>query len=193
MLPRYYGFFFFFFSVGEVLTDFAIHHFVLYCKQSLCSTNQEMAELFASAAVKWALDKLSSLLLATLTSPAAAASNSQGELEDIRMLEMERKVQDKHYSIEAGMVPVQRELADRARKVIERFSEIKDYSDSFNLSENDGEKRIVPDIRSVLKDTSTSKDILKLRVRVLKKLGTIFQLNEGHENLDRYFLTNNEW
>ncbi|KAL5205147.1 hypothetical protein ABZP36_010018 [Zizania latifolia] len=182
-----------------------------------------MAGLFASAAVKWALDKLSSLLPLTLTSPtaaAAAASNVQGELENLRMLErtmrrihatlhdaeqhwnireesaklrlqelkdlaydaedvveeyeyevnrfkveaFERlaavrggagggssmrkrlEVHEELYSIEAGIVPLPSELADRTRKVIERFSEIKDYSDSFNLSENDGERRIVPDI-----------------------------------------------
>ncbi|KAG8089853.1 hypothetical protein GUJ93_ZPchr0011g28479 [Zizania palustris] len=236
--------------VGEELTDSAIHYFVLYCKQSLCSTNQEMAELFASVAVKWALDKLSSLLPATLTSPtAAAASNSQGELEVIRMLErtmhrihatlhdMEQhwnireeftklrfqelkdlaydaedvveeyeyevnrfkveaferlatvhggaaggsskrkrlEVHEKHYSIEAGMVPVPRELANRARKVIERFNEIKDYSDSFNLSKNDEERRIVPDIRSV-RETSSFVYAPRIRgreqdkERVIKKL-----------------------
>ncbi|XP_062202287.1 putative disease resistance protein RGA3 isoform X2 [Phragmites australis] len=60
-----------------------------------------------------------------------------------------QQVQDEHYSIEAGIVPVPNELALRARKVIERFTEIKDYSDSFSLSENDGERKFVPDIRSV--------------------------------------------
>ncbi|KAL5204758.1 hypothetical protein ABZP36_009629 [Zizania latifolia] len=194
-----------------------------------------MAGLFASAAVQWALDKVSSLL-------PAAASNGQGELEDLRMLErtmrrihatledaeqhwnireesaklrlqelkdlaydaedvveeyeyevnrfkveafeyevnrlqeldvtFERlavvhggagggsskrkrlEVHEEHYSIEAGMVPVPSELADRARKLIERFNEIKDYSDSFNLSENDGERWIVPDIHSVRQTSS---------------------------------------
>ncbi|KAL5205111.1 hypothetical protein ABZP36_009982 [Zizania latifolia] len=166
-----------------------------------------MAWLIASSAVKWALDKLSSLLPATPTPPTAAASNGRGELEDIRMLErtvrrihatlhdaeqhwnikeesaklllqelkdlaydaedvveeyeyevnrfkveaFERlaavhggadggsskrkrlEVQEKHYSIEAGMVPVP----------------MSKETDSFNLSENDGERRIVPDIHSV--------------------------------------------
>ncbi|KAG8089854.1 hypothetical protein GUJ93_ZPchr0011g27549 [Zizania palustris] len=189
-----------------------------------------MAGLFASAAVKWALHKLSSLLPATPTSATAAASSGQSELEveDIRMLErtmrrihatledaeqhwnireesaklrlqelkdlaydaedvveeyeyqvnrckveaFERvafvrggadggsskrkrlEVHEEHYSIEAGMVPVPTEFADRARKVIGRFNEIKEYSDSFNLSENDGERRIVPDIRGVRETSS---------------------------------------
>ncbi|KAG8089851.1 hypothetical protein GUJ93_ZPchr0011g27175 [Zizania palustris] len=183
-----------------------------------------MAGLIASSAVKWALDKLSSLLPATPTSPTAAASSGQGELEveDIRMLERtmrrihatledaeqhwnireesaklrlqelkdlaydaEDVVEEYEYEVnrfkveeferltavgggadggsskrkrleihEAGMVPVPRELADRARKVIERFCEIKEYSDSFKLSENDGERRIVPDIHSVRQTSS---------------------------------------
>ncbi|CAL4993330.1 unnamed protein product [Urochloa decumbens] len=50
---------------------------------------------------------------------------------------------------EYGTVAVSKELAVRARKVIERFTEIKDYSDTFSLSENDGEKKFVPDIRRV--------------------------------------------
>uniref|UniRef100_A0A0A9D2N0 Disease resistance N-terminal domain-containing protein n=1 Tax=Arundo donax TaxID=35708 RepID=A0A0A9D2N0_ARUDO len=175
-----------------------------------------MVALFASMAVKSALDNLSSLLSATPTSaPLAAAAASWG-VEDLRMLEetmrrisaalhdaeqhwnlreestklrlkelkdlaydaedvveeyeyevhrctveafeqsstilqdggsssssskrRRQEVQDKHYSIEAGIVPVPSELALRARKVVERFTEIKDYYGSFSLSENDGER-----------------------------------------------------
>lgn len=45
-----------------------------------------MAELFASMSVKWALDKLSSLLPASLQVATAPSTTSEG-LEDLRMLE----------------------------------------------------------------------------------------------------------
>ncbi|CAO2148900.1 unnamed protein product [Urochloa humidicola] len=169
-----------------------------------------MAALFASMAVKRALDNLSSLLPATITStPPAIMAVSQG-IQDLRMLEpimstihatlldaeqywnlheetaklrlkelkdlaydaedvieeyeyevnrcrveaferyaadlqggasssrskrMRHEVQDEHYTIEAGIVPVPRELAHGAQKIIERFAELKEYSDSFTLTE----------------------------------------------------------
>lgn len=47
-----------------------------------------------------------------------------------------------------------RELTVRARKVIQRFGEIEGYYGSFTLSENDGDRRIIPDINS-LRQTSS--------------------------------------
>uniref|UniRef100_A0A0E0J211 NB-ARC domain-containing protein n=1 Tax=Oryza nivara TaxID=4536 RepID=A0A0E0J211_ORYNI len=64
------------------------------------------------------------------------------------------KVRDEDYFIEAGIVPVPRELTVRARKVIQRFGEIEGYYGSFTLSENDGDRRIIPDINS-LRQTSS--------------------------------------
>ncbi|KAJ1266240.1 hypothetical protein BS78_08G136300 [Paspalum vaginatum] len=52
------------------------------------------------------------------------------------------------------VVAVPNDLAMRARRVTERFTEIKDYSDTFSLSENDGERKFAPDIRSVRQTTS---------------------------------------
>lgn len=43
-------------------------------------------------------------------------------------------------------VAITDELAIKTRKLIERFDEIKYYSDNFTLSENDGEIRLTPDI-----------------------------------------------
>uniref|UniRef100_A0A0D9XS92 NB-ARC domain-containing protein n=1 Tax=Leersia perrieri TaxID=77586 RepID=A0A0D9XS92_9ORYZ len=59
------------------------------------------------------------------------------------------EVNDEDCSKEAGIVSIPSELAVRTRKVTKRFSEIKGYSDSFTLSVNDGERRIIPDINSV--------------------------------------------
>ncbi|CAN6371940.1 unnamed protein product, partial [Urochloa humidicola] len=186
-----------------------------------------MAALFASMAVKRALDNLSSLLPATITStPPATIAVSQG-IQDLQMLEpimstiyatlldaeqywnlheetaklrlkelkdlaydaedvieeyeyevnrcrveafersaadlqggassskrMRHEVQDEHYTIETGIVPVPCELAHGAQKIIERFTELKEYSDSFTLTENDGERRIIPDIRSMRQSSS---------------------------------------
>lgn len=47
-----------------------------------------------------------------------------------------------------------KELTVRARKVIQRFGEIEGYYGSFTLSENDGDRRIIPDINS-LRQTSS--------------------------------------
>uniref|UniRef100_A0A0E0MFL6 NB-ARC domain-containing protein n=1 Tax=Oryza punctata TaxID=4537 RepID=A0A0E0MFL6_ORYPU len=182
-----------------------------------------MAGVFASSAVKWAIDNLSSLLPA-----AAGSSKGLDALEDLRKLErtmrrihatlhdaeqrwnireesaklrleelkelaydaedvveeyeyevnrckveaFERlaavhggdasssskrkreEVQEKHFSTESGIVPVPSELADRTRTVIQRFSEIKDYCDSFSLSENDGDRRFLPDINAMRQTSS---------------------------------------
>lgn len=54
----------------------------------------------------------------------------------------------------SGMVAVPDELAVKTRKLIERFHEIKYYSDNFTLSDNDGERRIIPHI-SMLRKTSS--------------------------------------
>ncbi|CAM0150532.1 unnamed protein product [Urochloa decumbens] len=67
---------------------------------------------------------------------------------------MRHEVHDNYYTIEAGIVPVPRELAHGARKIIERFTELKQYSNSFTLSENDGERRIVPDIHIMRQSSS---------------------------------------
>ncbi|KAL5204577.1 hypothetical protein ABZP36_009448 [Zizania latifolia] len=91
-----------------------------------------MAALFASAAVKCALDKLSSLLPATPPSPTAAASNSQRELEDIRMLERTmRRIQatledaEQHWNIreESAKLRLQelKDLAYDAEDVVEEY------------------------------------------------------------------------
>ncbi|EEE52125.1 hypothetical protein OsJ_33942 [Oryza sativa Japonica Group] len=64
------------------------------------------------------------------------------------------KVHDEDYFIEAGIIPVPKELTVRARKVIQRFGEIEGYYGSFTLSENDGDRRIIPDINS-LRQTSS--------------------------------------
>ncbi|WVZ91154.1 hypothetical protein U9M48_037359 [Paspalum notatum var. saurae] len=55
---------------------------------------------------------------------------------------------------EHGIVAVPNDLVLRARRVTERFTEIKDYSDTFSLSENDGERKFAPDIRGVRQTTS---------------------------------------
>ncbi|TVU29405.1 hypothetical protein EJB05_20969 [Eragrostis curvula] len=76
---------------------------------------------------------------------------------------------------EHGIVKVPSELALGARKVTERFTEMKDYSDIFSLSENDGERKVVPDIH-VVRQTSSfvyAPRILgreKDREQVIKKL-----------------------
>ncbi|KAG2563162.1 hypothetical protein PVAP13_8KG321110 [Panicum virgatum] len=59
-----------------------------------------------------------------------------------------------HCSNEASIVAVPTELSVRARKVLERFTEIEDYFGTFGLSENDGERKFVPEIRS-LRQTSS--------------------------------------
>ncbi|KAL5204501.1 hypothetical protein ABZP36_009372 [Zizania latifolia] len=95
----------------------------------------KMAGLFASAAVKWALDKLSSLLPPTLTSPkaaAAASSNVQGELENLRMLERTmRRIHatlhdaEQHWNIreESAKLRLQelKDLAYDAEDVVEEY------------------------------------------------------------------------
>uniref|UniRef100_A0A0E0F5X8 NB-ARC domain-containing protein n=1 Tax=Oryza meridionalis TaxID=40149 RepID=A0A0E0F5X8_9ORYZ len=182
-----------------------------------------MAGLFASSAVKWAIDNISSLL-----PPAAGSSQGLDVLEELRKLErtmrrihatlhdaeqrwnireesaklrleelkelaydaedvveeyeyevnrrkveaLERlatvhggggggaskrkreEVHEEHFSTESGIVPVPSELADRTRTVIQRFCEIKDYCDSFSLSDNDGDRRIVPDINAMRQTSS---------------------------------------
>uniref|UniRef100_A0A0D9XS96 NB-ARC domain-containing protein n=1 Tax=Leersia perrieri TaxID=77586 RepID=A0A0D9XS96_9ORYZ len=64
-----------------------------------------------------------------------------------------RKVHDDH-CIEATIVPVPSDLAVRARNVVQRFNEMQGYYDSFTLSENDGDRRIIPDIKSVRQSSS---------------------------------------
>ncbi|KAG2565995.1 putative disease resistance RPP13-like protein 1 isoform X1 [Panicum virgatum] len=212
-----------------------------------------MAALFASMAVKRALDNLSSLLPAAMTStPSATAVVSQG-IEDLRMLEpimstihatldeaeqhwslheeseklrlkelkdlaydAEDVVEEYEYEVnrrtaqaieqpadveggasdcsssikrrrqevyeEHGTVAVPSEIAHSARKVRERFTEIKEYSDSFSLSENDGERKMVPDIHSM---RQTSSIVFAPRIlgreddkeNVIKKL--IYRSGEG--------------
>uniref|UniRef100_A0A0E0R8L5 NB-ARC domain-containing protein n=1 Tax=Oryza rufipogon TaxID=4529 RepID=A0A0E0R8L5_ORYRU len=145
-------------------------------------------------AVKWAMDKLSSLLapvnLMPVASSSSSSSSSQG-LEDLRMLERTmRRIHatlvdaEEHWNIreesaklrlkelkelaygaedvveeyeyedndeqcsEAGLVPLPNELAVRAKKLVQRFEEMKDYMKYFSISDQDGERRIVPDIQS---------------------------------------------
>ncbi|CAN6381289.1 unnamed protein product [Urochloa humidicola] len=184
-----------------------------------------MASLFASMAVKRALDKLSSLLPATMTSkPSASTAVSQG-IDDLRKLgpimsmihamlheaeqhwslreesaklrlkelknlayDAEDVIEEYEYEVnrcrvesleqdaavqggawgsssstkrkrqevhdECGIVAVSKELAVSAWKVIERFNEVKDYSDTFSLSENDGAQKFVPDICRVRQTSS---------------------------------------
>nr|ABA93733.1 NB-ARC domain containing protein [Oryza sativa Japonica Group] len=185
-----------------------------------------MAALFASLAVRKALDTLSSLLPASLaassSSSAANRARQEQDLEDMRMLERtmrrihatlhdveqhwdiheestklrlkelkelaydaEDVVEEYEYEVNrckvealelsastadhkrkrqqnlenedlfnSGMVAVPDELAVKTRKLIERFHEIKYYSDNFTLSDNDGERRIIPHI-SMLRKTSS--------------------------------------
>uniref|UniRef100_I1R0B0 NB-ARC domain-containing protein n=1 Tax=Oryza glaberrima TaxID=4538 RepID=I1R0B0_ORYGL len=182
-----------------------------------------MTGLFASSALKWAIDNISSLL-----PPAAGSSQGLDVLEELRKLgrtmrrihatlhdaeqrwnireesaklrleelkelaydaedvveeyeyEVNRRkvealerlatvhggggggaskrkreeVHEEHFSTESGIVPVPSELADRTRTVIQRFCEIKDYCDSFSLSDNDGDRRIVPDINAMRQTSS---------------------------------------
>uniref|UniRef100_A0A0E0J204 NB-ARC domain-containing protein n=1 Tax=Oryza nivara TaxID=4536 RepID=A0A0E0J204_ORYNI len=165
----------------------------LHIPDSLRSQLEEL-RLFASMAVKWAMDKLSSLLapvnLMPVASSSSSSSSSQG-LEDLRMLERtmrrihatlvdaeeywnireesaklrlkelkelaygaEDVVEEYEYEdndeqcSEAGLVPVPNELAVRAKKLVQRFEEMKDYMKYFSISDQDGERRIVPDIQS---------------------------------------------
>ncbi|EEC68193.1 hypothetical protein OsI_36161 [Oryza sativa Indica Group] len=185
-----------------------------------------MAALFASLAVRKALDTLSSFLPASLaassSSSAANRARQEQDLEDTRMLERtmrrihatlhdaeqhwdiheestklrlkelkelaydaEDVVEEYEYEVNrckvetlelsastadhkrkrqqnlenedlfnSGMVAVPDELAVKTRKLIERFHEIKYYSDNFTLSDNDGERRIIPHI-SMLRKTSS--------------------------------------
>uniref|UniRef100_A0A0D9XS73 NB-ARC domain-containing protein n=1 Tax=Leersia perrieri TaxID=77586 RepID=A0A0D9XS73_9ORYZ len=53
-----------------------------------------------------------------------------------------------------SMVAVPDELAVKTRKLIEKFQEIQCYSDNFSLSENDGERRLAPDIGCSWKTSS---------------------------------------
>uniref|UniRef100_A0A0E0BJ74 NB-ARC domain-containing protein n=1 Tax=Oryza glumipatula TaxID=40148 RepID=A0A0E0BJ74_9ORYZ len=174
-------------------------------------------------AVKWAIDKLSSLLAPVRQTPVASSSSSSSSrqgLEDLRMLERtmhrihatlvdaeehwnireestklrlkelkelaygaEDVVEEYEYEVnrsrleghdrstsnfykskrkckrhedndeqcsEAGLVPVPNELAVRAKKLVQRFEEMKDYMKYFSISDQDGERRsrIVPDIQS---------------------------------------------
>uniref|UniRef100_A0A0E0R8L8 AAA+ ATPase domain-containing protein n=1 Tax=Oryza rufipogon TaxID=4529 RepID=A0A0E0R8L8_ORYRU len=54
----------------------------------------------------------------------------------------------------SDIVPVPSELATRARKIMDMFNEIKDYSSNFSLSENDGVRRSIPDIHQVRQTSS---------------------------------------
>ncbi|TVU24673.1 hypothetical protein EJB05_27124, partial [Eragrostis curvula] len=65
-----------------------------------------------------------------------------------------QEVHAEDHSVEPGWTPVPGELARRARKAVERFTEIIAYSESFTLSENDRKRKIVPDIRSVRQTSS---------------------------------------
>ncbi|KAL5204493.1 hypothetical protein ABZP36_009364 [Zizania latifolia] len=111
-----------------------------------------MAGLIASSAVKWALDKLSSLLPATPTPPTAVACNGQGELEDIRMLERTMR------RIHATLEDAEQHWNIREESAKLRLQELKDLAydaeDVVELYEYDGERRIVPDIRSVRQTSS---------------------------------------
>ncbi|KAF0888826.1 hypothetical protein E2562_019337 [Oryza meyeriana var. granulata] len=174
-----------------------------------------MAGLFASLAIRKALDKLSSFLAASLpgsssSSPTSGRARQEQDLEDLRTLERtmrrihatlhdaeqhwiireestklrlkelkdlaydaedvvdeyelkrqkvealkrfasaarhKRKYQQENEGLfcDSCMVAISDELAVKTRKLIERFDEIKYYSDNFTLSENDGERRLTPD------------------------------------------------
>uniref|UniRef100_A0A0E0R8L7 Uncharacterized protein n=1 Tax=Oryza rufipogon TaxID=4529 RepID=A0A0E0R8L7_ORYRU len=108
-----------------------------------------MSTPFASMAVKWALDKLSSLMVPERLTPVASSSSSsinQG-MKDLQVLERtmhiihatlrrsdgacacdweagRRLVNGDHLS-EVGLVPVSNELAAKARELIQRFDEMK--------------------------------------------------------------------
>ncbi|KAL6641670.1 hypothetical protein ACP70R_019851 [Stipagrostis hirtigluma subsp. patula] len=63
-----------------------------------------------------------------------------------------RKWQEKEngpYSMGTDLVAVPNELILRARGITDRFNEIVYYSDHLTLSENDGERRVIPDISSL--------------------------------------------
>uniref|UniRef100_J3N8I0 NB-ARC domain-containing protein n=1 Tax=Oryza brachyantha TaxID=4533 RepID=J3N8I0_ORYBR len=184
-----------------------------------------MAGLFASSAVKWAIDNLSSLL------PAAGSHAAPDSLDGLRRLERtmrrihatlrdaeqhwdireesaklrleelkelaydaedvveeyeyevtrhkveaferlqlvalqgggggggkrKRKREEVHeelFCTGSNIVPVPSELDVRTRMIIQRFSEIKDYCDSFSLSMNDGDRRISPDINTMRQTSS---------------------------------------
>ncbi|XP_066340442.1 putative disease resistance protein RGA3 [Miscanthus floridulus] len=58
------------------------------------------------------------------------------------------------YPVDAGVVVVPNDLVLGARKITERFNEIIHYSEHFSLSENDGERRLAPDL-CTLRHTSS--------------------------------------
>ncbi|KAF0897476.1 hypothetical protein E2562_037522 [Oryza meyeriana var. granulata] len=177
-----------------------------------------MAGIFASMAIRKALDTLSSYL-PTSSSSTAAKERQKQDLEDLRMLERtmhrihatlhdaeqhwnireetsklrlkdlaydaeevvdeyesevnrckaealelsesttnhkrkrQQKQENKALFYDSGMAVVPDELAVKTRKLIERFQEMKYYSDNFTLSENDGERRLAPGI-GILRKTS---------------------------------------
>ncbi|TVU51745.1 hypothetical protein EJB05_03188, partial [Eragrostis curvula] len=67
-----------------------------------------------------------------------------------------RKHQEENepYSMDASFLAPSCQLVFRAREITDRFKEILNYSDHFILSENDGERRFIPDI-SNLQHTSS--------------------------------------
>ncbi|KAF2910926.1 putative disease resistance RPP13-like protein 1 [Oryza sativa Japonica Group] len=209
-----------------------------------------MAGLFASMAVKWAIDKLSSLLTPVRQTPVASSSSSSSSsqgLDDLRMLERtmrrihatlmdaeehwnireesaklrlrelkelaygaEDVVEEYEYEVnrcrleaadrcasncskrkrhevndeqfaQFGLVPVPHELVVRARELIQRFDEMKVYYKHFSMSDNDGERRIVPDIHSV-RPTSYLVDKESIIGRELDKKTIIEKLMSGHGN-----------
>ncbi|XP_052135102.1 putative disease resistance RPP13-like protein 1 [Oryza glaberrima] len=212
-----------------------------------------MAGLFASLAVRRALDTLTSFLPASLvasSSSGAARAREEQDLEDLRMLErtmrrihatlndaeqlwdireettklqlkelkelaydMEDVVDEYEYEVnrckvealelsasaasnkrkhqteneallhDLGIVAVPEELATKTRKLIERFHEIKYYSDNFTLTDNDGERRVAPNIGSFQKTSSVvfEKSILgreKDKDKIVEKL-----LSMGGDNI----------
>ncbi|WVZ53334.1 hypothetical protein U9M48_004295 [Paspalum notatum var. saurae] len=59
------------------------------------------------------------------------------------------------YPMDTGVVAVPYDLVLRARKITDRFNEIIHYSEHISLTENDGERRLAPDITSSLRNTSS--------------------------------------
>lgn len=89
-----------------------------------------------------------------------------------------QKVNDEHFT-EAGFVPVPNELALRARELTKRFDEMKLYYKHFSLSDNDGERRIIPDIHS-MRQTSHFVDEMSIVGRESDKETVIQKLMSGH-------------
>ncbi|XP_062202529.1 putative disease resistance RPP13-like protein 1 [Phragmites australis] len=60
-----------------------------------------------------------------------------------------RQEENERYSMDTGLVALPCELVLRAREIADRCKEIIHYSNHLTLSENDGERRLIPDISSL--------------------------------------------